>query len=137
MKIISTKITTAELSFAHLDKNVSVASQGKQLCMFTEGKGWFSLETNHFLSRQDLALIRDKRLNILIDEEWSTPFPTEEGTYWLCCDETDNNLEEVNVVKSIDGKLYAMCPDLGAVDVETYHNGLTFVKWFVKRFVKR
>lgn len=55
------KLTLAELDFTGVTKNEAVRQQGIQTCLLTQSKGWFSIELERFCSRQDLAVITNKR----------------------------------------------------------------------------
>jgi len=63
-----TTIEVAELDFRQVTKNLSVQSHGILTCINTP-KGWFSLTLGKFPSRQDLAIIINRRFVDIIGED--------------------------------------------------------------------
>lgn len=57
----------AELDFTNVTNNPAVKAQGIITCLLTPKKGWFWIEEGKFPSRQDLALITDRRTVFLLE----------------------------------------------------------------------
>lgn len=64
---MSYKIEVAELDFRQVTGNLTVQAQGTLTCINTP-KGWFSLALGKFPSRQDLAIVTNRRLVDIIGE---------------------------------------------------------------------
>lgn len=60
--------------------------------------------------------------------EWAEDQPKEPGRYMMRCMENDFEADAIRVFLD-DGVLYAACPDLGTVPLESYHCGLTEITW--------
>ena len=58
---VQNEFIVAELDFTHVLRNQSVQEQGIITCIQTGNKGWFWLEAGKFPSRQDLAIVTNKR----------------------------------------------------------------------------
>ena len=56
------KIIVAELDFTQVTKNPSVQAQGIVTCIYSDAKGWYSPKLSKFVSRSDLAIIRNERV---------------------------------------------------------------------------
>jgi len=59
----------AELDFRQVTNNCSVQAQGLITCLYTPKKGWFWIEEGKFPSRQDLALVTNRRVCKLIGDK--------------------------------------------------------------------
>jgi len=66
-----TTIEVAELDFRQVTRNLSVQTQGILTCINTP-KGWFSLTLGKFPSRQDLAIVIDRRVVDIIGADNAT-----------------------------------------------------------------
>lgn len=62
------------------------------------------------------------------EEEFSCAIPTAEGRYAFYSEELENEIEELEIIKSEKG-LIVMCPYLGQTHLDHFHNGLTGPKW--------
>ena len=56
------KVIVAELDFTQVTKNPSVQAQGIITCIHSDSKGWFSPKLSRFVSRQDLAIVKNERV---------------------------------------------------------------------------
>ena len=60
--------------------------------------------------------------------EWTTDCPKVPGLYKVRCLESDGKAVKVNIFLRGD-HLYVGCPDLGDVELNRYHAGLTSIMW--------